>query len=51
MPGVEVEEVVTALDIPSAAERHCLECMRLHGVVPAFMGVDILSKLNEEMLG
>ena len=39
MPGVEVEEVVAALAIPSGAERHRLECAGLHGVVPVFMGV------------
>ena len=48
---MEVEVLVAALAITSWEECHCLKCMGLHGFVPVFMGVDVLSKLKEEMLG
>ena len=44
---MNVEEVVDALDISSGAECQCLEIPGIHGVVTVFMGVDVLSKLNE----
>ena len=50
-PGVEFEEVVAALDIPSEAERQLIERPGLHVVVPVFMGIDVLSKIEEAMFG
>ena len=39
------------MDIPSWAELQRLNCPGLHGVVPVFMGVNVLSKLEEAMFG
>ena len=48
---MEVEGLVAALAVTSWEDRHRLKCMGLHGFVPDFMGVDVLSKLKEAMLG
>ena len=48
---MEVEEVVAALDTPSGEERQRLDRMGLHGVLPIFMGVDVLSKIKEAIIG
>ena len=48
---MEVEEVVAVLAITSGEEQQRLEHLELHGFLPVFMGVDILSKLKEAMLG
>ena len=39
------------MDFPSGAERQRLERPGLHGVVPVLMGVDVLYKIEEEMIG
>ena len=46
---MEVEEVVTAFDIPSGAERRRLKSLIIHVVFPIFMSVYVLSKLKEAM--
>ena len=51
MASVEVEEVVASLYITSWEEHQRLKCLGLHGFVPVFMGVDLLSKIKEAMLG
>ena len=42
---------MAALDIPSGEERKRLKHLGHHGVVPVFMGVNVLSKLKEEIFG
>ena len=42
---------MAALDIPSGAERHSLGHLGIHGVFFVFMGVDVLSELDEAMFG
>ena len=47
---MKVEELLSLLAIPSGVEHQCLKRPGLHGVIPVIMGVDVLSKLEEEML-
>ena len=47
---MKVQELVASLDVPSGAERQCLERLGLHVVVPVLMNVDVISKMEEAML-
>ena len=47
--GVEVEEVLATLDIPSGEKSQFLKRPGIHEVFHVFMGVDVLSELEEAM--